>query len=249
MCDVAKKLQERGWLSQGKPVEQAVREYQSWHGLLVDGDAGPVTQSHLEQPRFCAFPDAFTAPEALGTINRWGKKRLSIEVQGSLGRLSDDVFREGVITGFRLWSVVADLTFDLVPSGGDLILDTGRIDGPAGTLAYFQLPTRDGHLSPPLGGRADDDERWNQTVMLVPVIGHEGGHGLGLGHTNVPRQLMNPVLSDIDRPQPAWDVPEIQKRYGAPKPALPPAPSRGVIRMDVQDFDGELWINGRRAIL
>lgn len=238
-CDLSRTqvsalLNKAGWLPENAGLDDAalkavVESYQAWHGLLVDGVVGEKTCESLSAPRFCRHGDAFEPPASLGgAINRWGKRHLTIEVVGSLGRLRDDEFRDGVIVGARRWSDVADLTFDLAPSNGDLILDTGSIDGPGRTLAYFQLPSSDGFLGR-LEGRADDDERWNEVIPLADVIAHEVGHALGLGHTNVPRQLMNPILSSIRTPQAAWDIPQVQARYGAPKtpqpvPPTPPEP-------------------------
>lgn len=226
--ELAVLLRRSGWLPNGKVIAAALEEYQAWHGLRVDGWAGPQTYTSLNAPRFCAYPDDFQPPQSLGGgINRWGKRELTIQVVGSLGTLADDVFRAGVSEAARLWSEVCDLEFSLVEQGGDLILDTGVIDGPGRTLAYFELPPSDGFAGR-LKGRADDSERWNQTIPLVPVICHELGHGLGLGHTNAPRQLMNPTLSQIAKPQPAWDVPQVIARYGPPKTPPPsPAPSDG----------------------
>lgn len=223
-------LAKAGWIPEDAGLDDAalkavVESYQAWHGLLVDGVVGAKTCDSLHEPRFCRHPDNYEPPASLGgAINRWGKRRLAIEVRGSLGRVRDDVFRDRVLTGARRWSEVANLAFDLVTEGGDLILDTGRIDGPGRTLAFFQLPPNDGFLGK-LAGTADDDERWEEQIPIADVICHELGHALGLGHTNVRRQLMNPMLSDISTPQAGWDVPQVQARYGRPTaPPQPPSP-------------------------
>lgn len=227
-------LAKGGWIPEDaglddSALDSVVKSYQSWHGLYVDGVVGPLTHASLSAPRYCKHPDAYDPPLSLGgAINRWGKRQLTIEVVGSLGRVADAEFREGVIIGARRWSDVCDLQFDLVRDGGDLVLATGRIDGRGKTLAYFQLPPSDGFLGR-LEGKADDDEAWTHE-FLAAVVAHEVGHAIGLGHTNVPRQLMNPMLTTIGAPQSDWDTPQAVARYGRPRvappsePPLPPPP-------------------------
>lgn len=251
--DVLRDLLHRtGWAPAGASEDVLpgiVEAYQAFHGLRVDGWAGPKTLASLEAPRFCALPDHFTGPGlAARGINRWGKRRLGIEIRGSLGRLTDEVFREGVMAGFGYIADVCDLTFDLVQDNGDIVVTTGQIDGPSGTLAWSELPPRDNHQHP-LTQKYDISERWNVTVPLDAVVAHEGCHACGLGHTQVPNQLMNPTLSRFKTPQPAWDIPELVKRYGEPKqnPAPQPTPSGpAVIRLDLQSFEGALFVNGNR---
>ena len=81
-------LEKTGWLSEEITLDEALRKYQAWHGLLVDGTAGAQTHISLTAPRFCGYPDQFEPPMSIGGgINRWGKHKLNIEVRGSLGRL------------------------------------------------------------------------------------------------------------------------------------------------------------------
>lgn len=236
-------LAKGGWLPENAAIDSntldsVVRDYQWFFGLPVDGFIGPETYASLTAPRFCAHPDNYQPPLSLGGgINRWGKKLIKIEVVGTLGNLPDSEFRDGVITGARTWSGVCGIKFDLVQSGGDMVVDTGRIDGSGKTLAYFQLPSSDGFLGR-LGGKFDDDENWPN--ILVAVAAHELGHGLGLGHTNVPNQLMNPILSRFSSPQEAWDIPQAIARYGHPKADTPEPPESPPPQIPVPESG---WVN------
>lgn len=216
-----------GWLPANAVVDphtltSLVKEYQLFFGLYADGILGPATLESLHQPRFCAHPDRPPGTLAIGGgLARWGKKHLKVEVVGNLGQHDNEVFAEGVIAGARTWSKYCGITFELVKSGGDIAIDGARIDGPGGVLAYAQLPSSDGFTGR-LTGRWGSGENWPQ--IIVAVSAHEFGHFLGLQHTGVLGQLMNPVLSRYAEPQAAWDRPQAVARYGHPSsvPTVPP---------------------------
>lgn len=174
---------------------------------------------------------------AVAANSRWGTKVISYFIRSYPTQLiharTDAVFA----TAFANWEAVCDLRF-IKASGADeanIVVDTGRgsragVDGPLNILAWCQLPpgsSFNGQLQMMLDG----DEQWtddpNSTgIQMLNVVAHELGHGLGLSHTNVPRQLLNPVYSvKIATPQ-SHDIADVVSRYGEPtgQPTPPPIP-------------------------
>jgi hypothetical protein len=177
----------------------------------------------------CSHPAAL----ALGADSRRAP-RASWALVGDLPSVLHDAVRAAVQQAFDAWSAVAGVsgveTAD--PSRADLLIATGRIDGPYGVLAQTELP---GPF--PQHMTVDTAERWvvqlgpgvpAQRIDLDRVLTHEVGHFWGLGHDQEPGSvaLMNPYYNPVlDHPV-AWDVAEMMKRgYGPPKAApAPPAP-------------------------
>jgi hypothetical protein len=109
-----------------------------------------------------------------------------------------------------------------------IVMTAGRIDGPSGTLAWSELPCG----SPKqLGQKYDTSEQWVIAFDQVPqrgiditrVFAHELGHALGLSH-GPSGNLLAPAYSPrVSRPQ-AWDIEQLQARYGPPVRPVPPPP-------------------------
>lgn len=249
---------------------EALREFQKWHNLPVDANGDPQdvdeeTARILLADRICKMPDNFSGADALrrGQINRWAKRNLKILIdpRAALPGIPRIALEDSVMLGFRGWDNghgVCGLTFDLARSGrGDIVVTTGFIDGPLQVLGWNELPMIDGHDSP-LQMKLDTGDKYAASVNPPPryvplptVVMHEGGHGIGLSHTNVRNQLMNPTLSSIKAPQSEWDIPQARSRYGNPddRTEIPDTP--GVIKQArvnlvfAEGGDGQLTCNGK----
>ena len=107
--------------------------------------------------------------------------------------------------GTLVFNLVADsnTAFNAGGATGDIRFGGEAMDGALGVLAHAYYP-------PPNGTSAagdthfDIDDNWavgsidgdTSTIDIFQVAAHEIGHALGLGHTNVPGSLMNPIYSE-----------------------------------------------------
>lgn len=145
-------------------------------------------------------------------------------VESGMARSSRDDIRGVVTQAHKAWAGVANIDAIEVPEGqADLVIRIASIDGPSGVLADCMLPGPAVQIL-----RVDQSELW--TVHLGPdvsgamldlyrVILHELGHFRGIGHDRKgARSLMAPTYArDIWTLQ-AWDIQEIQRLYGPPRP-------------------------------
>lgn len=240
LSEIHKRLRELGWAdeSQDDPDwDLEVRRYQQWHGLTVDGEPGRVTQRVMsgdEQPMFCALPDRL----GLGEDDcRWPEPR---NVWVTLGEVPDRwrlMFADAVALAARWWREVCGwhILFAERHDNPQIVIATGRIDGPSGTLAWSELPC---------GLRTNNDKRIRQKydegepfvlsetpprgkLDLARIVCHELGHAGGIGHNPGRGTLMSPTYDDRVRKPVGWDVREAQSRYGPPfadEPDEPPQP-------------------------
>jgi hypothetical protein len=232
-------------------VEQALGHYQAFWNLEVSGALDAATQEHLFRRRFCGLPDVLglEASADAAALCQWAKSHLRVCINGRLPSLTDADFREAVMLALGWWQAESGLSFELVtdPRAADILITTGPIPGdggPGGVLAQSELPC--GHGGRRLTQLYDTRERYQlldemtgNAIDLARVVAHEIGHALGLGHTNVPAQLMNPTIHPkIRRPQPGWDIPEIRRRYPPPvnPPPTVPTPPAGELRPIVIQF-------------
>lgn len=225
------RLTELGW--------DSVREYQDFHGLKPDGDAGPVTRRSMAGLRICKGPERMTGSQ----VCKWGKHDLKWHFSGRLPGLSDDEAKEAFRLATKYWEAVCDLRFQYVsqPGAADLLLQAGAIDTAGGTLAWQELPCgRDSQKD----GMYDTRDTWTAAespqrgrIDLVRVAAHELGHGIGIPHIASGNLLQPTYDLRIRRPQ-SGDIKEAQKRYGAPKdqpdPTEPPIdPGDGITLFDI----------------
>lgn len=200
----------------------SVEEYQEFHGLKSDGVVGPVTKRSLEEPRFCGLPDHLEARNN-GSLCKWSKRQL---VYGFLKPETWGLGIEDIRRAFRIawdrWEAVCDIKASHVSNSqeaADVIIASGRIDGPSGTLAWSELPCGS---DSPKDQKYDNQEPWvlsddppRHKIDLIRVACHEIGHVIGIGHIS-PGNLLAPTYSaSVNKPQ-AGDISEAVKRYGAP---------------------------------
>lgn len=133
-------------------------------------------------------------------------------------------FIAACLEAFERWSAVCDVVFSHTDeqSEAQFVIFMHSFDGPSGILADCQFP------SPglrPQQMRIDRGERWKVDDVLLAMLCHEMGHGIGLSHfpPGPPPELMEPSLSSIARPQ-ATESAYAAKLYGPPKLAPTPTP-------------------------
>lgn len=175
---------------------------------------------------------------ALMGESKWGIKHITYFIQSYPPGLSHAATDAVFVQAFTNWSSVCDLTFSRASdaSSANIVINSGRgrrakVDGPLGILAWCYLPSGD-QFAGQLQMMLDADEDWTDgkaqsqsQIQMLNVVTHELGHGLGLDHTNIQRQLMNPVYSSaIAAPQPAYDIAQVVARYGQPSATPVPMP-------------------------
>ncbi|MGL4464754.1 MAG: matrixin family metalloprotease [Planctomycetia bacterium] len=212
-------------------ISDAVRRYQSDHGLVADGAIGPETAEHLALPR-CGCPDVEHVAEHASRPAAWpplvdGRRLVRYWLDDLPQRLSPQQWRDVFETACNSWSAVCGLHFERVGvrTEADLLVFSGREDGPSNTLAWCELPVG----MPPrrqLKMKLDAAEAWSFD-FAVGVVAHELGHGIGLSHIPPAKgvALLNPIFNRrVLKPQPL-DVAEAQLRYGPPKAPPTPVPA------------------------
>jgi hypothetical protein len=149
---------------------------------------------------------------------------------------------------------VCGLTIGPAPSASaaQVIAVSGNIDGPWNVLALSELPPP-GNERLTLNQRFDISEIGLSRAQRQAMMCHEFCHCLGLGHAP-PNSgaLMAPVLGSVASPQ-AWDIAELQSRYGPPRaggkppveegPAFPgvPVPVTGTGSIITSTTHGAQW--------
>jgi hypothetical protein len=218
----------------------ALKTFQSLYAIEPTGILDARSVRAMLAPR-CAMPDTQAMRAGDG---RWHKTKLKLFVAKYVAGIPNSVQEDILVTAYRHWSDVANISFDLIRTqdGADIVITTGRgrrsgFDGAGSTLAWAELPPGDDRT---LTLAFDLDESWSQQlgagareILLENVACHEGGHTLGLDHSIQSKALMAPYYNpQIAKPQPVDDVPRIQAIYGertAPAPTpVPPSVARKI---------------------
>jgi len=218
-----------GW-TRGQAVvphlESLVREYQQFHGLVVDGWAGPVTARHLRWPRICGHPDRMAMGDA---ACKWEKRHLRWIASGTLPGISPVDHRRAFAQAWDFWSGVANITHEPAASlrDADVVMSSGPVDRAGKTLAWSELPCGPDRQ---LQQKYDTGEPWIIAVNpppgkidLVRVAAHEIGHAMGIPHLSG-EALMAPTYNPRIRKPVFADIREAAKRYG-PKELPPDGPN------------------------
>lgn len=239
----------------GDELVKAVTEAQAVLGVKTDGILGHVTYKAMRFTPRCGCPDGplgLRSGKANATnLNKWGKKELTYTVVRYVRQIPERKQEEILIQAWESWESVCDIRLTRVSDRkrADIVIDASASRnedfGTAGNvLAWAYLPRGSNH-NRQLLMKFDLAEQWIEDarkagILFLNVAAHEFGHLLGLGHTRTARQLMYPTYNrTVSRPQAAWDIPQVVKRYGKPK--AEPQPPRG----DDVTVTGEILINDK----
>lgn len=173
---------------------------------------------------FCNVPQSALAAAAgaqcqwpRGSVVRWAA------VKWPPG-WSEAEFVNTLKASWNAWEAVCGFRTELVSNAktANIVVQTRRIDGPAGVLAEAELPCGNVTSITQLGVWFDDSEqRWVDAINmsggmidLRRVAIHEFGHSAGMGHApDGQRDIMAPTISDLRAPGP-WSTPQMVSRYG-----------------------------------
>lgn len=181
--------------------------------------------------------------ESIGEFgSKWALKELTWCVTNYVQQVRDQQAQLMNLMFDDLSTRVCGLKFRSVtnPTQANLIYGTGRgsrakFDGPRGVLAYAYLPPTSSFRGQ-LNLFFDMDEAWsakkpehsvatNEGIRFFNVCYHETLHSLGLDHTNVAAQLMNPTYDAHIAIPKDHDIDRLRALYGAPEASQPPISS------------------------
>lgn len=210
-------------------LQEAIVDYQEFHGLKVDGWVGPETEASLQALRFCGHPDVLGMEHAT-TPCKWAHKNIRWTLTGILSGFEEPVFRRAYQTAWARWSEICAIQPEYTESiaGANVIIGFGAIDGGLGTLAWSELPCG---APRQLRQLYDHNENWvitdgatsGRQIDLTRVACHEIGHVLGIPHLKDGNLMGAMYSSAIWKPQ-ADDITEGVRRYGSVVPLPPPPP-------------------------
>lgn len=211
-------------------------EYQKVNFLPETGVLDTPTERHLLQVRYCALPDLFTL-DARSPLAKWPKNTITwgFQISFQLTNFSREQLIDVFTWAFSQWTQHANLFTVFTPTvdrDTDIVISSGRIDGPGNTLAWSELPP-----TPRVNQKYDSAEPFSFSsnpargqIDLGATAAHEIGHALGLPHRPTPTNrreppaLLDPIYNPNIRTPQAWDIEQIQARYGKPQTSTPDTP-------------------------
>jgi len=176
--------------------------------------------------------------------------QLNYYVADALPGFSMQATQEAFAMALQSLSAVCAINFVRLdnPTGANLLYKIGKIDQAGSTLAWCELPYGKDTPATTLNSLVDKDEPWvnsasppNSKLDIVRVIAHETGHGVGLEHGPEGALLAPYYDRQIRYPQ-AWDIQEMQIRYGprvveepgTPEP-VPPGDADALVTIVIPD--------------
>lgn len=215
-------------------VVLAVFDYQRLHGLKPDGIPGPVTQHHLDLPRFCGLPDRIQT-EGAGLCQWPPNHKPTVAIADYTPGLSRTDQREAVAFVLaetaKLCGLKAELLAENSGQRANVTLYAKHLGGRGGTLAQAQLPCG-ANANTQLFLESDSAELWaifdgpstNGRIDWRRVFWHEFNHNIGLEH-GPSGNLNAPVYSEAIWTPRAWDIAQLKARYGEPRDQPTPTPT------------------------
>lgn len=225
-------------------IFEIVKNFQDNIGIEVDGVIGEQTLRAMEYPR-CGISDALSI---ILELSQWkNKKKLLYKFESYLSLLSKSKQEEMFFNAVNSWQTVCGISFDITRTGyPDIIINASALrreefGRSGGVLAWCELPQGDDRQ---LNLKVDDSEIWTDDyskpgIYYEAVVCHEMGHGIGLGHLQQPKQLMNPFYNPLlSKPQ-QFDIKEAFDRYGSSVTISPVIPKEYtmIVKGEI-NFDG-----------
>jgi hypothetical protein len=213
-------------------LEAAVMAYQAFHGLEIDGWAGPQTERSIDEPRFCGHPDRMEMGEGLG---KWPDANIRWWIDDSTLAglpISKDVIYAAYQWAWEQWAGVCGIKPSQAAQQNQAHVRVrfAPIDGPSKTLAWSELANNNNTAKQQ---QYDSQETWVNSeapkrfqIDLGRVACHEIGHVLGIPHISN-GNLLQPLYDVNIRTPQRGDISEAQARYGPPVGTPPPPPPAG----------------------
>ncbi len=231
-------------------VEDAVASWQRFRPeLKEDGVFGEVShfRSQEEIGCRCGCPDLMRRPGA--NLPRWGDPcfkgiTTAFDPKGMNYDFGGKTPIEVWLEALGVINAACGATLLLVQFDDDPMISAimGRMGG--GTLAWSYLVTSG--CSDRIRQEYNQAKTWGYHDGLWVDV-HELGHALGIGHTSVKGQVMNPYYSRSVSRLGKWDLDQYISRYGKPADVPPVPPTPPIPGPDVFPFD--FAIQGNIAIL
>lgn len=210
-------------------TESAVRRFQRFHRLTVDGLAGAKTKAALLQPR-CGLPDEATSASFVLRGCKYNSAHLTYAFASESGNMLVEEAQRIIRGAFEEWARVSSLHFEEVLPTENPTFQIGWFSGGHGDGDPFDGVGRviaHAFYPPPCGGphagalHFDADETFAATVEngihLGAVAIHEIGHLLGLAHSDERSAIMFPTYDPEHLTLGNDDILGIQDLYGQPR--------------------------------
>lgn len=224
-------------------MNEAVKTFKIAIGIENGPEIDEQTVRAMQYPR-CGVSDVL--PIVL-ELSQWkNKKKLTYFFQSYLFGLPQNKQEEMFFDAVNSWQTICGISFEQIRTGTpDIIINASSLrreefGRQGGVLAWCELPQGDNRQ---LNLKIDDSETWTDDpekpgIYYRAVLCHEMGHGIGIGHLQEPKQLMNPFYTPTIFDPQQYDRKEAVDRYGIS--VLPP-PSVPEFKITVK---GEIAIDG-----
>jgi len=193
----------------GEETAVAVKAFQEFFGLKVDGIFGPETRTAMAEER-CGFPDLIHSVD-FAIVGPWKDRNIRYTFGTTSSQLSADACKAAIRRAMTTWANAGvGLSFTEVASNQspEVFIEFRPANDPdhsmvGGVLAHADFPPGYSVIVSglPLPLHYDDQEhKWVDGAVAasydIETVGlHELGHILGLGHSSVLGSVMYPSVT------------------------------------------------------